>query len=351
MRGAALIAITVAALVIAPAAAQRTLDVPATARWRHAETGVTLPPRLETMARLKLTDTTDTEADVTIGYESDDHTLLGTVFIFRSALPNAAIWLDRSDVAIRQRDLFAGATPTTPAPVAFVPPFGGAASGLRQTYRTGGGAYRATSVAMIPLDGWLLAIRLSAKTLDPAMLDTAMDRVVAAIGRPAKPVPPQPASTPVADCATPLAFGHAKPVKADMGDALLGSLMGIAAASEQAKQASQPAPVPAATPLCRDPSSTIRYGIYHGEGTGYRMALGDAGRVVDVSLSLSGQIDAGKAGQMLVTLDDVDGTILTFGTFSALPRPAQVMTMIEHGKPIGSRQTRPGRVEFTLPRK
>jgi len=64
------------------------------------------------------------------------------------------------------------------------------------------------------------------------------------------------------------------------------------------------------------------YGVYRSDradAEGYALALGDAGRIVWVQPSLMGQIE--KDGRYSVSLADVDGRVLAFPSFDAMPAP------------------------------
>ena len=79
-----------ATAVAAPAAAQRDLGVPATAGWKHAETGLILRPRMAGLARTGIADAGTAELDVSAQFGSSDATAI-TVYIFRPALQSAPI--------------------------------------------------------------------------------------------------------------------------------------------------------------------------------------------------------------------------------------------------------------------
>jgi hypothetical protein len=110
---------------------------------------------------------------------------------------------------------------------------------------------------------------------------------------------------------------------------VMSLLGGSIAAKLQAEQKNSPAP---STTWCREGEGSTEYGVYRSDGSpaGYVLALYDAGRVVSVYPSLMGQID--KTGTYSVSLEDVDGTVTAFPSFSALPEPKQVWELINDGK-------------------
>ena len=319
------------------------IEAPAAADWRHAASGITVPATLEGMPRQRLLDLTNTEHDIVGSYESVDRALLGTIYIFSSALFDIPVWFDRIDTMVRARDLYRRPQPVTPAPIAFALAAASPPAGLRQTYRTGGGDYRATSAAIMPIGDRLVAVRLSAKAMDPAALDAMTERVARTIAGSLALTAAAPAALPVAACPSPLAFGNAKPVKPDMADVLLGAMSGMVAKDSEAGAAREP--------WCRDGSSATNYGVYRQSGPGYVIAFGDAGRRIDVMPSVTSQIDGKSRGQMLVSLTNVDGQQAMFGTFSALPRPQQVLGLIQASRPVSTRSTSGKQVTISLPGK
>ncbi|AJP74100.1 hypothetical protein TS85_23370 [Sphingomonas hengshuiensis] len=141
--------LALASLWAMPATAQRVLEVPATAGWKHAETGVILRAALTGLPRTRLTDSSNAELDVAAQYGDPDDISL-TLYIFRPALQSAPMWFDRAETQIQQRGTFGDPAPTS-APRAFARSPGGSASALRRVYVPSKPPYRSTGVAMIPL--------------------------------------------------------------------------------------------------------------------------------------------------------------------------------------------------------
>ena len=72
-----------------------------------------------------------------------------------------------------------------------------------------------------------------------------------------------------------------------------------------------------------------------GASSSYVLALYDAGRVVNVYPSIMGQIN--KTGVYSISLEDVEGTVSAFQSFTALPSPKQVWSLIESGQRTGTK--------------
>jgi hypothetical protein len=332
--------LTLAATMASPAtAAPRTLAVPADKGWMHAQTRVVLRPQVAGLSRLSLTDSTTTEHDVTAQFESADHATLATLYLFHSAVPEVSVWFDRARATLEARDLFRHAAPASEAPIAFAAS-GTITAGLRQTYAIVDGPNRSTALAVIPLDEWLVVLRMTSRG-NSAALDRQLTDFVAALRLPAASAA-RPA-TPIAACPTTLAYGKAKMVKPEPTDLLLSFIGAIAA--EEKKPSAEPAPA-SSRPWCREGEPGDGYAAYrHDDETdGYAVALHDAGRIAWTQLSVASQFAAHQtAGEKLVTsasyavtLSDVDGRTLTFPSFTALPSPKQVYEDIAKQRPLGS---------------
>ena len=312
----------VVALICAMPAVARDLPVPADKGWQHAPPGVILTRQLAGMSRTTLTDATETEHDVAAQFELPDKSVFATIYIFKSPVADAALWFDRSRTALEARDIYRHAAPATIDPVAFAAGAARSASALRQVYAVPDGPYRSTALAVVPVGAWIVAIRMSAKTLTADRLNGRLTDVIGAIRWPAESGNPIPIAVPVKTCAVPLAFPRSKLAKANGADTLM-SLLGSRVAGENAT-------ITPARPKtwCREGDAYPHYGVYRADAgvNGYIMALADAGRVVSVFPSLMGQVD--DTGTYAVSLQDVDGTTFAYPSFTAMPRPEQVRDVV-----------------------
>lgn len=325
--------LVILALANAAPLAARDLGVPADKGWKHAETGLILMPQLAGLSRTALTDATQSEHDVTAQFDAPDKGVFATIYLFHPAIADVGLWFDRSRTALESRDMFRHAAPATADPIGFGAGSSSSASSLRQAYGALGGPYRSTALAVIPVGEWIISIRMSARELTADQLDARLQQVIGAVRWPSPAGTPAVAAAPVKACATPLAFTKAKQIKskgADMLMSLLGS--GIAARkTSDGTAAATPRPI-----WCREGQGRVEYGVYRSGGRtdGYVLALYDAGRVVSVYPSLMGQID--KSGTYAVSLEDIDGSVSTFPSFTALPTPQQVWNLIGSGKRTGT---------------
>lgn len=313
--------------------AARDLVVPADKGWMHAETGITLRSQLAGLARTALADATQSERDVTAQFEAPDKSVVATIYIFRPAIANVGLWFDRSRTALEDRSTFKNAVPATADPVAFAAGGSTAPSSLRQVYASPGGPFRSTALAVVPVGTWIVAIRMSAATLTARELDGRLLQAVGAIKWPTTSGSSSLIASPTKACTTPIAFKKAKQIQPNGSDMLMSLLGGSVASKMQAEQKGSSTPV---ATWCRNGEGNTDYGVYRSDGSpaGYVLALYDAGRVVSVYPSLTGQID--KTGAYSVSVEDVDGTVSTFPSFSALPDPKQVWDLIRKGRPSAS---------------
>lgn len=322
--------IAAAALLLAaaaPALAQpqpRMLEVPATASWKHAATGMILPPRAAGLSRGGVVDRTAAELDVSADYGGEDG-LTTTVYLFRTPLPDPAVWTDRALAAIVLRPGFGLDPNTVPAAIPFRRPGAAAASGLRSTVKLNGSGLTSTALALAPLQGWLVKVRMTSASLDAAALDARMTAFLEALRWPAEPKPAA-AAIPVADCPDSLAFKKAKVVRDDMSDVLMNALTGVVEMQQVEEGKAEPAV------YCREPGPLKPYGVYRPNRSrqSYVIALGDAGTALRLAPSL-GELLGRGGNRVAMTLMEHDRTSV-LPSFNRLPSPEQAMAVAFSGR-------------------
>lgn len=323
----------VLALASAMPLAARELAVPADKGWQHQETGLVLTSRLAGLQRTALSDTTQSEHDVAAQFTAPDESVIASVFLFKPAIADVALWFDRGATTLQANEVFRGAAPVSAAPIGFAAGGAPVASSLRQVFTKATGPYRSTALAVMPLGEWIVAVRMSAKSLSADELDAGLMQLIGAIRWPAvapaaAAAPPAPAlaAVPVMACAAPLSFRKVKALKPGGSDMLMQLIGSIAM---QNASASKPAAPVLPVRWCREGEAKAEYGVYRSDrkgAAGYALALGDAGRIVWVQPSLMGQIE--KNGRYSVSLDDVDGRTLAFPSFNGMPAPGQVWDLV-----------------------
>jgi hypothetical protein len=317
----------VVALAIPPQAqAKREIAAPVSAPWKHAQTGITLPPTLLGVARGSISDNSSSEVDVFAGYGDGQATTV-TLYVFRPALASVPMWFDRSETQVLMRDVYGNATPTA-APSAFSPPGSKAASALRRIYLPGKGPYKSTGLAIMPMGEWLVAVRISSTEFDAAALNAKLDDVIKALGWPVSTADAE-AAVPVLACATPIAYAKKAKLKPpSMMDALLGATLSNIKPTDEEKAKAVP------VIWCREGSPKQEYAVYRAAGndSGYTIAMGDAGLVINVSRGLA--LDDKDPGYQL-SLGLLEQTLI-YPSFDKLPTPDIAIDAVMKNRSISS---------------
>ena len=321
---AALLAMAAPALAQAP---PRVLEVPATASWQHAATGMILPPRAAGLSRGSLEDRSSAEQDVSTDYGGEEG-LTTSVYLFQTPLPDAALWTDRALAAIVLRPEFGLDPGALPAAVPFRRPGAAEAGGLRAIAPLNRSGLTATALAVVPLgEGWLLKVRMTSARLDAAALDARLTAFVEALRWPAE-TKPAPAAVAVAPCPDSLTFKKAKIVRDDMADVLMSAITGTVE-MQQVEEGKAEAAV-----YCREPGPARTWGVYrpNGRRNSYVIAMGDSGTALRLAPALSGLLRGGSGGdRVAMTLLEHDTTAV-LPSFNRLPSPEQAMAVAFSGQ-------------------
>lgn len=303
-------------------AAPRTLAVPVDASWQHAATQLILPSRIAGLARGEIRDSGEAELDVSAPYQGPERGITATVYLYKTMTPDVALWFDRALTAIMARPEFGLAEAAVPAPTGFARPGGSTASGLRTALDLSAPNLRGTAVAIVPLGGWLVKVRLTAAELDRAALDELMTRFIQGLRWPAE-TRAERVAVPIQPCPSPLRFRRARVVRTEMSDTLMDALIGGIVLDEDTD-------TPPAI-YCREPGATPERGVYRPGGSSdrYLIALGDSGIALavgeasDLSALMGG---GGGARRFSVTLLGRDSTTV-YSSFNRLPAPEQAISV------------------------
>jgi hypothetical protein len=322
-----------AAGIATPAAAQpRTIEVPATARWQHARSGVVIPVRIDDLQRRSISENIPGEVDVMVQF-ADETTRL-TVYLFRPQQNDVGLWFDRAEQVLQANSAFGTVTPLSDGPTAFALPISPTASALRRTYETGG-QWRSTSLAVAPSGRWLVKVRVSSTTLDPAALDSLIDRAFASIRLPADAIA-SPEARIIRPCPTPMAWRRARALTPDLADALMASLGAVATTAAMRGEADDNADVPdrpyglALPDLCRDAADLGANAAYRSpsESGIYWVVLGDSGSYAIIAPP----VFSDRADERGVTVA-TPTNLLIFRKFNRMPSPEQVVEMVTQTNP------------------
>jgi hypothetical protein len=172
----------------APAQAQQAQAQQAQARpaqaqgdmWRHEGSGISIPRRIGELRLRNVEDGSD-------GAGTDVYAQLGTggtvvtVYVYRSAYPNVAMWFERVRHAMADT---VGSEGVAVAPRTFTLAGAPAPNGLREEFavpKNNQMGAQATGVAMAQVGEWILKVRISAQRLDQPGIARMMDEVLAAV--------------------------------------------------------------------------------------------------------------------------------------------------------------------------
>jgi hypothetical protein len=305
----------------------RELNVPMTAGWKHAATGVILMAKIEGIPRTRLSDSTDSERDVLAAYSAPEDGLTVSIFIFRPGIADVPLWFDRAQTTLVASEQFKNNIVALGEPVAFAAAGSSSASSLRQTYAVQRGPFRSTGVVAVPLGDWIVTVRMSSEKLAAEALDARLQQFIAAIRWPAAGAP-APVAVRIKACTKSLSYANkAKVLASDVDDVRLSR----AAATNYARQERGEITWPSQT-WCRDGEATAQFGVYRFNLNmpGYALAIGDSGRVINVMISLS--VLRGEIGRYSVIFTDVDGTVSSYASFRGIPRPEQAFEMVMNGQ-------------------
>lgn len=299
----------------------RTLAVPATAAWQHAETQMILPARVGSLVREEIRDSTDAEMDVSTSYSDEAEGLVATVYLYRTMTPDVPLWFDRAMTAIMLRPGWGLEGASLPPPAAFARPAAATASGLRAAFDVNAPDVHSTAVAIAPLGtNWLLKIRLSSPRLDRAALDARLTAFIEGLRWPAEAAPGR-VAVPILACPNPLRLRNARVVRTDMSGALMDAIGGTMVAEHEGTP-----PV-----YCREPGGTAERGVYRPDGSNdaYLIALGDSGTAFSLAeaIDLSALMGGGTGGRRIaMTLLGRNGTSV-YPSFNRLPPPDQALAV------------------------
>lgn len=298
-------------LLVALALAAAALAQPAAAQdlWRHEASGISLPRQI---GELRLGEQQDLSGgggfDVVLQYGDSDTAV--TLYVYRSAFPNPALWFERTRMAMSTN---VGAPTEGVSPQSLTLGGASAPNGLREDIAIPtGGRFRATSVAIVQAGEWMFKARISSASRDRAGVAAMMDELLGA-ARFANMPAPHPLLVP-APCGRE-APRNGRRVQDSSPEVLAAAVLSGALAMAQARGSSGLAAEPAA--WCREASGIPpQYvTVYRPRrGTGWVALMGDSGRAV-AAMPLYGQ--AGRAA----TFVSLPGSTSVAALYDGVPDP------------------------------
>ena len=322
----------------AQANAAQELKTKAGKPWAHKDSGFAFPAVNGPFVRRGMTDISDGKRiDVSATYDDPTTGSVATLYLYRPAMPDASLWFDISNWFLQRNDRFGTITPDG-GPTAFqIAPTAGSAA-LRQSYAISATG-RSTGVAIVPVGPWLIKLRITSATLEPAVLDQMMRDFLTAMPWPKK-MPTAPDGLPIAACTTKLGTMRAEEIKQVSAVILVGAMLASMAKEDSEKGTAEP---PAR--LCRDDSQTgFIYPLYQlDEGrTGYVMPIGDNGTLLSVrndttSAAVSSELGGNTSGE---ARPFYRVTVMTpekweqYPAFAQLPPPDQAAEVTRQSEPL-----------------
>lgn len=247
------------------------MAAPATAQWRHAASGVSVPETVGDLRKGAERENAADGSDSWVQYGADDEPV--TLYVYRASYPNPALWFDRTLMAMRANvGAFDAATPRP-----FTLGAATAPNGLRAELAVSGGRWKSTAVAIAQHGEWLIKARVTSATLDPAGAARRLDTLLAALAfAPGQRTTTLPLVSPVACTGEARLTG--KPTSSDTLRAA-GAVMGIVSFGASRGMGTGPAAEPAK--WCRQPlqgALADAASLYRRlDGKAWTVLLGDAG--------------------------------------------------------------------------
>lgn len=337
----------------APLAAQEQPAARPASTWSHDRSGLTVPATLAGFTRGESKQYDEDGYNVSVAFKDKASGSWATLFIYRASPASVPMWGDRAAAALFRSGAQIVIDPAGVSRSSFTPPGGaGERSGMMLIAPATGGAV-STGLAIYLHDDWLVKLRMSSETLDPAALEARLGAFLGELALPAaqRAAPP---FAEIADCAAPAKPGKkAKLVQLDMmSTILLGGILTAGQEERLEKQkaaAEKDAPVEAAseTPWCRDAGSQPEYGIYRtGSDEGYLVAFGDSGTSLTVGRYDMGGLIRPARGFLVTQSDGV--TQQVYPPFDRMPLPGQVLGLPGNVSPVFSAGLLPDNKNTTI---
>lgn len=284
-------------------------------QWRHAPSGLSLPLEFGDMKLVREYGLSrGGNFDVAAQYGQAEDPV--TIYVYRAAYPNAALWFERVRHAMKRS---VGKTGGQVAPRGFTLGGAGAPNALREEVALDGGQWKSSSVAIAQLGEWLVKARVSSRTLDPAGVAARMDNLLAAIRfeRPAPKPLPLAVPGPCGDVAQLRGRPLPRAAPGATGAAAAAGLAVVAAARGAAGLAAEP------SAWCRESSgiSPDHASLYRDRaGTGWVALFGDSGMAV--SAVAVGQVTGSPAMAAAYATNPTSTRVVALYDSVPAPEPA-----------------------------
>ncbi|MGC6331788.1 hypothetical protein [Rhizorhabdus sp. FW153] len=354
----ALCATLIAAAATAAPVVRQEIRTKAGKPWVHKSSKFAFPAMIGPFSRRMVEDISEgKQIDLAGTYDEPGSQTLASVYIYRPAMPDPALWFDISSWYL-QRSQIAGGVGNGAAPTAFQIGSGSSTSALRQSYALASDPVGSTGLAIVPVGRWIVKLRMTSRTLPPAALDQAMRDFLFGLSWPSNA--PTKDTVPVGTCSRPLRNESAEELEQPSAVILVGAMLGSMAEKPEADAPAEPS-----ARLCRDDSlsnaSRPLYQLDDG-ATGYLQPLGDNGTLLVVrndptSAALIAELTGGdksenheRAGRKYDDKEQISAnhksqeffriTLMTpeqwaqYPAFGSLPSLEQTSDVVEHRRPL-----------------
>jgi hypothetical protein len=300
-----------AALITTPAFAQDSTPAPPLVR---ATSDVSIADNIDGLARDEVK--TANPLDLLYSYGNNDERV--TLYVFRATNANAALWFERADSVLAY--VFKSRGLGEASPIAqFTTPGAPSANGLSRVYALSG-QYQSTALAVAEINGWIVKIRSTSKSLDPAAHQQRIAKAVAAMTVAGSVAKPHPLVLPEACPAETSEFSLGELVggevipKPKQEDVIMAGLM--LALQGQAVTGGAESLASAPETYCRAKlqDSTPIGALYRSKDktkAGWTMLFADSGRAMS-SVPLIDISDKGTSTKAMLTVDQLDRTAAIF---------------------------------------
>ncbi len=313
--------------------------------WTHEPTALAFPASIGSFVRTDIRDLAGGGLfNVDVTYR---HPLAGiaSIYVYRVPVPGTALWFDIASHAIVSNSRFGSPSPWG-EPIAFAIAGSDVPAGLRQSFsvtRIG----TSSGVAVVALGDWIVKLRMTSSTLDPAGLDDLMASLVRQIGWPAT-LPPLPPATRLQPCTNPIRFGRPATKRDQGGDGMvMGALAGLLtqAANAKAREAGDASGRPPEPPqLCIHPhrptasnpalAAPLKVYQWLPDGDGYLIPAGDSGTLLTTRKSDLATILNKDAPASWSVVIKTPTQWINYADRDALPPPDQLIDIIQTEKPL-----------------
>lgn len=331
--------LALAAAVSTPALAQGEIPRSSGRNFEHEQTGITFPRRLVDLPRVGMDDHGSQQFDVVAHYEDSDRDNVLTVYLYRAGLNDASIAFDVLLPTMTAREGMRASNLDGLAVTSFSPPHSATASGLRVSYAPEGDTSTTANAAMIfPHGYWLVKVRFTSSTLDPAAADGLLDRMLAELDLPDPRIPSRAAHR-IGECATPASFADAEITENGTDDrqvvttALSVMLTSMTFPRDELPETALDVPQPIT--WCRQSNALRAVSIYrpNAREDAYVIALNDAGVGLSVGSWIPGLFEISQEIELRTPVVEANSDGVTvLGLFNGTPSPQQIETTLQRGR-------------------